>query len=161
MNFMKHYVATALMSVVLIFAASGWTFADAQGKKEEGWKEKMRSEKIAFLTMELSLTPEEAQVFWPVYNASWETRDKYHRQVINTYRELEKAIEEQKSVKELDELLTAYLKALDGKEGLEQELCEKFKQVLPAEKVAKLYVVEEKFRREQINKLHSPKGPAR
>ena len=147
---------------IAVLCMAGMTgTVEAQERRNEDWKQKFMSEKIAFLTSEMQITPEEAQVFWPVYNASWETRDKYHRQVISTYRELEKAIEEQKSVKELDELLTAYLKALDGKEGLEQELCEKFKQVLPAEKVAKLYVVEEKFRREQINKLHSPKGPAR
>ena len=32
------------------------------------WQERMQSEKIAFITAELDLTPEEAQTFWPVYN---------------------------------------------------------------------------------------------
>lgn len=42
----------------------------AQDKKENnyGWKEKVMSEKIGFITGRLQLTPEEAQAFWPVYN---------------------------------------------------------------------------------------------
>ena len=36
--------------------------------KPGGWQERMQSEKIAFFTAELNLSPEEAQVFWPVYN---------------------------------------------------------------------------------------------
>ena len=35
---------------------------------EDNWKKRMMSEKVAFFTVELDLTPEEAQKFWPVYN---------------------------------------------------------------------------------------------
>ena len=41
---------------------------NASNNCKEDWKKKMMSEKIAFLTIELDITPEEAQVFWPVYN---------------------------------------------------------------------------------------------
>lgn len=158
---MKHdIIKTAVFPVILMMLASGWTYSGAQGKDFD-WKEKMKSEKIAYLTIELSLTPEEAQVFWPVYNASWETREKYHSQVVKSYKALEKAIEEQKNDKEVNVLLDAYLEALDRKVGIEKEISEQYKQVLPSAKVAKLYVVEEKFRREQINKLHHQKGPGR
>ena len=37
-------------------------------KKGEDWKKKMMSEKIAFFTTEIGITPEEGQAFWPVYN---------------------------------------------------------------------------------------------
>ena len=40
----------------------------AQSQNKEDWKERLMSEKIAFLTAELNITPQEAQVFWPVYN---------------------------------------------------------------------------------------------
>ena len=40
---------------------------NAQEKKENR-KEQIESQKIAFFTAELELTPEEAQLFWPVYN---------------------------------------------------------------------------------------------
>ena len=61
------------MKSLKIFAAALAAFAllsitnvDAQSKKE-GWQDKVKSEKIGFITVELNLTPEEAQVFWPVY----------------------------------------------------------------------------------------------
>ena len=50
--------------VVLVVENPSAKAADAG----EDWKEKIQSEKIAFLTTEIGLTPEEAQAFWPVYN---------------------------------------------------------------------------------------------
>ena len=38
----------------------------AQGRKDDGWKERVRAEKIAFLTKEMFLTSQEAESFWPV-----------------------------------------------------------------------------------------------
>ena len=53
--------AAALASFALLSISS----AQAQHKNPDAdnWMEKMKSEKIAFITIELSLTPEEAQVF--------------------------------------------------------------------------------------------------
>ena len=33
-----------------------------------GWRERVRAEKVAFLTEQVDLTESEAQVFWPIYN---------------------------------------------------------------------------------------------
>jgi hypothetical protein len=38
---------------------------------------------------------------------------------------------------------------------------EKLMKVLPVDKVAKLYLAEERFRRHQIHKLHNGKKPAK
>ena len=53
-----------IMAAIALLAISTMHAQPKQGN----WQEKMMSEKIAFITMELELTPEEAQVFWPVYN---------------------------------------------------------------------------------------------
>ena len=62
---MKHFrfYAAALAAFALLSLSN----IQAQSKKCS-WHDKMMSEKIAFITTELELTPEEAQVFWPVYN---------------------------------------------------------------------------------------------
>jgi hypothetical protein len=39
-----------------------------RGRPMQGNEEAMESIKVAFLTRQLALTPEEAQKFWPVYN---------------------------------------------------------------------------------------------
>ena len=60
---------TDIRKIMIIAAALvlGAVDAFANNEAKEDWKEKIQSEKIAFLTLEIGLTPQEAQVFWPVY----------------------------------------------------------------------------------------------
>ena len=109
------------------------------------------SEKIAFLTMEMNITPEEAQAFWPVYNQVEQEKDAALEQVIKSYKALSAAVEQNAKT---EKLLEAYLEAQKNLRKVDNEAPEKYKAVLSAEKVAKLYVAEEKFRRQHIRKLH-------
>ena len=121
---------------------------------EGDWKEKIMSEKIAFLTVEIGLTPEEAQTFWPVYNQVEQSKDEAIKQSIHAYRELNKAVEEGRSTKEISALLDNYLTAQKNLREYENGVADKYKSVLSPDKFAKLYVAEEKFRRQQIRNLH-------
>ena len=126
----------------------------AQAQNKEAWKDRMMSEKIAFLTTEVNITPQEAQVFWPVYNQVNNEKDELMRKVFGCYKELAEAIKDNKSAKETEVLLDKYLDALEKQREVDNAMPEKYKKVLPVEKVAKLYIAEEKFRRQQINRLH-------
>ena len=128
--------------------------AQAQQKTDDGWKERVMSEKIAFLTMELNITPEEAQVFWPVYNKVEKEIDQARHDVIRSYKNLAEAIDAGKSSNEISTLLENYLQAKVTQDKLDNASAETYKGILPVEKVAKLFVAEEKFRRQYINKLH-------
>ena len=116
----------------MLVAATG---AQAQGKFDPSWKEKLMSEKVAFLTMELDLTPEEA------------------------HKQLSEAVEANKPKKDIAALLDKHLQAKAQQDKIEQEAAESYKAVLPVEKVAKLYVAEEKFRRQYIHKLQQRPEP--
>lgn len=131
--------------------------ASAQDKNRgQEWKERMMAEKVAFITSELQLTPEEAQVFWPVYNKESQKRDEAFHNTMKTYRQLQKAVNEGG---DCEAALNAYLKALDESKGVEAACAKAYKKVLPIEKVAKLFLAEEKFRREQIGRLgRGPQG---
>lgn len=145
------YIAIMLLSMSALYA---------QEKKGNGWKEKMKSEKIAFLTNEMNLSPEEAQVFWPVYNAAWEEKDNMQRSVMHAYKALDEAVKENKGEKEISDRLDTYLNLLDEQASIARRHGEQFKKVISKEKVARLYLAEEKFRREQIHKLHQGgRGP--
>lgn len=134
--------------------------ADAQPKPQENWKEKMESVKIAFLTTEIGLTPTEAQKFWPIYNSINEELDKAVYSTFSSYMELEKAINEKKSDKEISKCLERYLDAMESQNEIRQESVEKYRKILPDTKVAKIFVAEEKFRRQHIRMLqHGPKPP--
>jgi hypothetical protein len=139
-----------ILAVIAVLPIAGY----AQPKQDEGWKERIMNEKIAFFTTEMQLTAEEAQAFWPVYNSAWEKIDKAHHQCMRTYKALSSALKEGKGENETKALLEAYLKAVNERNRIEESLYGEYSKVLPPVKVAKLYVAEEKFRRQQIHKLH-------
>ena len=58
-------ILTIAVSLFVISASCFAQEAPAQ-KKHNG--ERAQAEKIGYITQRLQLTPEEAQVFWPVYN---------------------------------------------------------------------------------------------
>lgn len=140
-------ILTALCFIAIIGTA-------AQPKNREDWKQKIMNEKIAFLTTELDITPEEGQAFWPVYNKVNQEKDAAMRNVFKAYRNLTKAVEEGVKGKELEKLLKEYLNAQQAQREVEEESADKFMKVLSTEKTAKLYLAEERFRRRQIHKLN-------
>lgn len=144
------YIATA--SILLLTSALSVL---AEERFQNDWKEKIMSEKIAFLTMEMGITPEEAQTFWPVYNQVDKERDEAIRRVFHSSKALEEAVASGKGEKELSKLLDEYLAALKVQGEVEQKAYKDYAKVLPVEKLAKLYVAEEKFRRQHIRKLHT------
>ena len=141
-----------VISAALAFLCTGIS-ADAFQRWEDDWKEKMKSEKIAFLTLEVGLTPEEAQLFWPVYNQVEKEKDEALMNVLKTYRDLLKVTEEGKTGKDLANALDKYIEAQQKLREIENGVASKYKSVLSVEKVAKLYVAEEKFRRNHIRNM--------
>lgn len=139
-----------IIAAILVFGAAN---AFANNEVKEDWKEKFQSEKIAFLTLEIGLTPQEAQVFWPVYNEINEEKDQAMYEIIKYYWEMSKAIEAGKYEKEIKALLDKYLEAQEKQRKIDEDAAEKYKKVLSTTKVAKLYIAEEKFRRQHIRKL--------
>lgn len=127
----------------------------AQQKKNDrnAWQEKMQAEKIAFLTAEMDLTPQEAQAFWPVYNQSEKERFKATEAVFKAFGELDKALRDGKTEKEISNLLQAYSRASKQAAEMDSNYIEKYLNILSSEKVARLVTGEEKFRQFQIHKL--------
>ncbi len=156
---MKRGFLTILTSAIILTWCAGMS-AEAQPRPQENWKEKMESVKIAFLTNEIGLTPTEAQNFWPIYNSVNEELDKAMYSTFSSYMELEKAINENKSDKEVSKCLERYLDAMESQNEIRNESVEKYKKILPERKVAKVFVAEEKFRRQHIRMLqHGPGRP--
>ena len=147
-----------ILTASILMLTSGIS-ALAEERFQDNWKEKIMSEKIAFLTMEMGITPEEAQVFWPVYNQVDKERDEAIRSVFRSYKAVEDAVAAGKGEKELNKLLDEYLAALKAQGEVEQKAYKEYAKVLPVEKLAKLYVAEEKFRRQHIRKLHGGNRP--
>ena len=126
---------------------------------DNGWRERVRSEKVAFLTQEIDLTESEAQVFWPIYNEIQKAQRESFEAVQKAYNAMEKGVQEKKSGKEMEKLVHAYIDAKEKGEGIETKYLNKLLKALPAEKVARYYVAEEKFRHQQIGRLGNGNFP--
>ena len=150
---MKNRFITAFTIAAVALASSVASYAQPNNGQHEDWKKKMMSEKVAFFTVELDLTPAEAQKFWPVYNQIDKERDEANAAVFMAYFELEKAIKDKKSEKEISNLLNTYIDAVEKQGSINSKADERYRKVLPVAKVAKLYVSEEEFRRQYIRRL--------
>ena len=128
--------------------------ASAQNPQQQ-WQDRLQSEKIAFLTNEMSLTPQEAQVFWPIYNQAQKEQAKAIEDSFKAYAALDSAVRSGKSEKEITPLLQKYIETLENSDSSAKYLKEYLK-VLSSEKVAKLYIGEEKFRQSKIHGLRQP-----
>jgi hypothetical protein len=130
----------------------------AQGT-EDG-NEKIKAQKVAFITQKLSLTPQEAQVFWPVYNEYDQKRNTILSQRRNTsvyYNQNEEKLSE----KETDEIISKYVQLQKEEASLLDEYNAKFRKILSAKKVMKLYVAEVEFKNFLLRQIRDNKTQAR
>ena len=138
---------TTAIAALMIFSATSY----AQPKEKNNWHQKMQSEMIAFITAELDLTPEEAQVFWPVYNLIAKAKMESQKSVMTAHKALKEALkDENASDKQVGKLLDEYLAAKQAQKDSDKGEADKYRKVLPEKKVAKLYIAQEKFRRDHI-----------
>lgn len=157
---MKQNIKFLLCVILSAFVATGALAGNPEKKdKKGGWQEKVKAEKIAFLTSELDLSVSEAEAFWPVYNAMENDKQELMDKKFTIFKELKKAIAENKSEEEITNLTRQYVEILSKLKDVDVKYLDKFGQVLPAAKVAKIYLSEEKFRSRQINNLKRGEAP--
>ena len=150
-----------LIAAVAAFATIAFSSSiSAQAPKHGKWQERVMAEKIAYITTALELTPEEAQVFWPVYNQIDAVKKELQKNVKTAYQALTKALEEETaSDKEINSLLDAYLAAKQAQKESGKGDVQQYRKVLPAKKVAGLYIAEENFRRYHLRNMKAAPGP--
>ena len=139
------------MLMLLSFSAGA---QNASGRHKE-WQEKMKAEKIAYLTDAVGLTSAEAEKFWPVYNKAEMERFQAFRKIMETYKALDEAV---KKDKEIEKLLDAYLSSLSAEKAIDAKYAKQYRAILSEIKVAKLFLAEESFRRSQIHRLGKKGG---
>ena len=132
-------------------------FAQEQRREGDrpGWHERMKAEKIAYLTEKLELTPQEAERFWPVYNENQKVKWESSRKAMEAYKKLGDAVKAEKNGKELASLLDSYLSLAAAGKDLDAKAAKAYRKVLPEEKVAKLFIFEESFRKQLLRRLQT------
>lgn len=133
-----------------------WTASAHNGNPD-----KLRAEKIAFITSELNLTPAEAEKFWPVYNEIDGEKKAATEVVMEAKKALRKAIKDGADDATLTSLTKAFIEAKSKLNAIDTKTLERYQKVLSAEKVAKLYLAEAKFHRQQFDRLGGGKNDRR
>ena len=143
------------LMIVLLFAS---TMLFAQQPPPQGndnqrpARERVEAMKVGFLTQRLNLTPEEAKVFWPVYNKyqdELETLRKSRREnLVNAKMNFDSMAD-----KDVEKAVDSELGFRQSELDLLKKYHGQFKQVLPIKKVAALYRAEEDFKRELLDKI--------
>ncbi|MBP5228594.1 MAG: hypothetical protein J6Z32_00410 [Bacteroidales bacterium] len=117
-------------------------------------KDQIVSQKIAFFTKFLDLTPEEAQKFWPVYNACQQEMEKARKETRKSAFTLSKALKEgDKTDEEISSLAETYYGNLDRENSLQKLHYAEYQKVLPIKKAARVRLLEEQFTRNLIMQL--------
>ncbi|QZT38315.1 hypothetical protein K5X82_05275 [Halosquirtibacter xylanolyticus] len=120
----------------------------------------LKAEKIAYLTDYLSLTPQESQEFWPLYN---EYRDKRHEihDLLKSYFKQIKEMPKDASDKEVDSLSESILKTVERENTLLRLYQTKFAKVLGGHKALRLYLAERNYRMYLMKKYRRGSGKGR
>ena len=113
------------------------------------YKERLESLKIAYITEELELTPEESQKFWPVYNA-----------YMDDLSELRKSYKPKGSVElmsddELENILAQSIEKDEKEIELKKTFMADLKNILPLRKVVKLKSAEDEFKKKVLQRRRS------
>lgn len=131
---------------ILIITLSSFSFSQTDDKIEQL--------KIAFFTEELELTPEEAKLFWPVYNKHtkiyYSLRDQNWSSVKKRLDKIENLSES-----EADQLLSDYLDYKSQRNKLRVNYVRELKEVISPKQIMMLKKAEYDFNKKLIKQYSS------
>ncbi|MBN2595929.1 hypothetical protein [Labilibaculum sp.] len=134
--------------LILLTLVVSYSYLGIAQEREHGMHDQMserfEAQKISFITQKLELTPDEAQVFWPLYNELEKKRKENRDQGRILFRKLRNNSAEL-SDKELGDLSDELIELKLQEAKLQKEYHLKYKKILPAKKILTLYHTERQF----------------
>ena len=151
-NFKLFIVTVSLISI----ASFGQNGPLREHFKEK--KEKIKALKVAFITTELNLTPDEAAKFWPLFNAFEDRQQEIKKQKLKAYLErTDNNAIDKLSEKEAATLLTQMESTEDELFQLKKKFVSNLKGILPSTKILKLKKAEEQFSKKLLQQYRDKK----
>ncbi len=131
---------------IVLFLSTCSAVAVAQRGPEVRDK-KVQAYRVAVFTEVLSLTPSEAEGFWPVFNDYLDKREEIQAQLKPT------AQLDGMNDNEVEDYVKKYFDLRQRELDLEKDLGQRLRKVLPLRKIAKIPVAEREFREALVKKL--------
>ena len=145
-------VAALFLSLALVPAARAQDGQPSGGQRLG----QLENAKIAFITNRVSLTQDQAQKFWPLYNEFSDRRRELNR----NGRLLRRNITEGMTDQQLRESFTQSFNTRQQELNLEKDYFEKFQKVISLRQVVQLFQAERDFTKEVIKRVASGAGKA-
>lgn len=150
------WVRTLLGAGALLVLMSGAASAQQPDQPEAGAQKKIESLKSAYLGQQLNLSPEEAKRFWPVY--------QQYQQQMESLAEKRRENQDARnrmthpSDQEVDQALDRDFNLQQQALQLREQYRQRFRQIIPSQKVMQLYKSERDFNMKLIRELRQRGG---
>ncbi|MCB0806583.1 MAG: hypothetical protein KDC05_12355 [Bacteroidales bacterium] len=152
-------IQRALLSVVLLMTGIS-LMAQHPHDRMPPDRDKIEAHKIAFITDRLKLTPQEAEKFWPVYNAHFEKMEKERKQFRDDHD-----LPPEEVLELSDEKAEAFLQeSIDHEKSMVKDriaFMEELKGILPPQKIIVLFGAEQEFKVELMKRVAGHDRPHR
>jgi hypothetical protein len=138
--------------IILLFISFTITFSSLAQESKSDKKQEIKSQKIAFFTDKMGLTPDEAQIFWPIYNEYWAKKNKIianRKDKMTFFASNSENMNNDEMVKYADQYIHFEMELAE----LLDEFHVKFKKILPIEKVMKIYLADYEFKTYLLKKI--------
>jgi hypothetical protein len=140
----------AMITAIILLPQIHTTAQSTSTTTFEQKKEKIETQKVAFLTTKMELTTDESKAFWPVYN-EYETKREAIRKEYKI--KFKSTTADSLTEAQAKERITADLKMEQDLLDLKEVYVEKFLAVLPASKVMLLQKSEQEFKKVLLKML--------
>ena len=145
-----------LLSLLIVFISVNAIAQDGVFIRKK--KEQIKALKVAFITDELSLTPDEASKFWPLYNAFEDKQKDIKKQKLKGYLDrMDDDSFEKLSDKEAATMLAQMESTEDELYQLKKKFVANLKGVISPVKILKLKKAEENFNRKLLQQYRDKK----
>lgn len=142
MNYTKHILA------LLLCFSFAWQAYSQRAQDQQ----RIKTIKIAFLTERLSLSSDEAEIFWPLYN---EYQSEKQRLRETEKREIHQALRDRQDFSESEarNLLELYISLEEEQEELDKDFIQEMSKTLSARKTLMLFKAEADFKRQLLQRF--------
>lgn len=119
-------------------------------------KQRIETAKVAFFSKQMKLTPDEAKVFWPLYDQYQIALDEQKRERRQKLEDVRTRLEDM-TEDQINELIDSRLEQAENALAARKQFITQLRKVFPAVKVALYFKAEEQFQRELIERVNQIK----
>jgi hypothetical protein len=132
--------------ILFAFIGSSMAVAGQDGQQRDKMKDKVKAQRVAYITQELELSETEAQKFWPIYNT-------YQSEIEQLRASLDLKPRRDMTDKEAEDMMLAMLDGRSREIDIQKKYIQKMKTAVSAKKIALLFKAEREFKEKVISNI--------